>query len=123
MHRLTPQCHLLYQLIEILFQNEARCFSRACRSYNRSELDATQLAEVMVWLGFANVIDAFHVSRDGQPTQTSFVRRAALKFSSRTNRGAWPQAGAKYCRFCLVAWMTSLAVPAVAVAAPRALPN
>jgi hypothetical protein len=33
-------------------------FLDACRSCNRDELDATQLAEVTVRLGFANVIDA-----------------------------------------------------------------
>ena len=31
-----------------------------------------RLAEVTVRLGFANVIDAFHIGRDGQPTQTPF---------------------------------------------------
>jgi len=31
-----------------------------------------QLAEVTVRLGFANVIDAFHIRRGGQPTQTRF---------------------------------------------------
>jgi len=31
-----------------------------------------QLAEATVRLGFANVIDAFHVSRADQPTQTRF---------------------------------------------------
>jgi hypothetical protein len=33
---------------------------------------AAQLAEATVRLGFTNVIDAFHVSRGGQPTQTRF---------------------------------------------------
>lgn len=47
-------------------------FLDACRSRNRGELDAAQLAEVTVRLGFANVVDAFHVSRGGQPTQTRF---------------------------------------------------
>ncbi len=47
-------------------------FLDACRSRNRGELDAAQLAEVTVRLGFTNVIDAFHVSRGGQPTQTRF---------------------------------------------------
>jgi hypothetical protein len=47
-------------------------FLDACRSRNRGELDATQLAEVTVRLGFANVIDAFHISRGGEPTQTRF---------------------------------------------------
>ena len=47
-------------------------FLDACRSRNRGELDAAQLAEVTVRLGFANVIDAFHISRGGQPTQTRF---------------------------------------------------
>jgi hypothetical protein len=36
-------------------------FLDACRSRNRGELDAAQLAEVTVRLGFANVIDAFEV--------------------------------------------------------------
>ena len=47
-------------------------FLEACRSRNRGDLEAEQLAEATVWLGFANVIDAFHVSRRGQPTQTRF---------------------------------------------------
>jgi 5-methylcytosine-specific restriction endonuclease McrA len=47
-------------------------FLDACRSRNRGELDDARLAEVTVRLGFANVIDAFHISRDGQPTQTPF---------------------------------------------------
>ena len=47
-------------------------FLDACRSRNRGELDAAQLAEVTVRLGFANVIDAFHISRGGEPTQTRF---------------------------------------------------
>ena len=47
-------------------------FLDACRSRNRGELDAAQLAEVTVRLGFANVVDAFHISRGGEPTQTRF---------------------------------------------------
>jgi hypothetical protein len=47
-------------------------FLDACRSRNRSELDAEQLAEVTARLGFANVVDAFHISRGGEPTQTRF---------------------------------------------------
>jgi hypothetical protein len=47
-------------------------FLDACRSRNRGELDDSQLAEVTVRLGFANVIDAFQVSRGGQPAQTRF---------------------------------------------------
>jgi HNH endonuclease len=47
-------------------------FLDACRSRNRGELDDARLAELTVRLGFANVIDAFHVSRGGQPTQTRF---------------------------------------------------
>jgi hypothetical protein len=47
-------------------------FLDACRSRNRGDLDAEQFAEATVRLGFANVIDAFHVSRGGQPTQTRF---------------------------------------------------
>jgi hypothetical protein len=47
-------------------------FLDACRSRNRADLEAAQLAEATVRLGFANVIDAFHVSRGGQPTQTRF---------------------------------------------------
>ena len=47
-------------------------FLDACRSHNRGELDAAQLAEVTIRLGFTNVIDAFHISRGGEPTQTRF---------------------------------------------------
>jgi hypothetical protein len=47
-------------------------FPDACRSRNRGDLEAAQFAEATVRLGFANVIDAFHVSRGGQPTQTRF---------------------------------------------------
>jgi len=47
-------------------------FLDACRSHNRGELDAGKLAEATERLGFANVVDAFHVSRGGQPTQTRF---------------------------------------------------
>ena len=47
-------------------------FLDACRSRNRAELDAAKLAELTVRLGFTNVIDAFHISRAGEPTQTSF---------------------------------------------------
>ena len=47
-------------------------FLDACRSRNRGDLEAAELAEATVRLGFANVIDAFHVSRGGQPTQTRF---------------------------------------------------
>ena len=47
-------------------------FLDACRSRNRGDLDDAQLAEVTARLGFANVIDAFHISRAGQPTQTTF---------------------------------------------------
>ncbi len=47
-------------------------FLDACRSRNRGERDAEQLAEVTVRLGFANVVDAFHISRGGEPTQTRF---------------------------------------------------
>jgi hypothetical protein len=45
-------------------------FLDACRSRNRGDLDAEQFAEATVRLGFANVIDAFHISRGGHPTQT-----------------------------------------------------
>ena len=47
-------------------------FLNACRSHNRGELDEAKLAEVTARLGFNHVIDAFHISRDGQPTQTPF---------------------------------------------------
>jgi hypothetical protein len=47
-------------------------FLDACRSRNRGELDAAKLADATVRLGFVNVIDAFHISRVGQPTQTRF---------------------------------------------------
>ena len=46
-------------------------FLNACRSRNRGDLDAEQLAEATVRLGFANVIDAFHVSRGGSPRSAS----------------------------------------------------
>src|ERR1700722_9123342 len=36
-------------------------FLDACRAYNRGELDADGLRGKTVQLGFANVIDAFHV--------------------------------------------------------------
>jgi len=44
-------------------------FLDACRSRDRSDLEAAQLTEATVRLGFANVIDAFHISRGGQPTR------------------------------------------------------
>lgn len=47
-------------------------FLDACRARNRGEVDDTRLTEVTVRLGFSNVIDAFHVSRGGKPTQTRF---------------------------------------------------
>jgi len=47
-------------------------FLDACRSRNRGDLEGAQLTEATVRLGFANVIDAFHISRGGQPTQTRF---------------------------------------------------
>ena len=47
-------------------------FLDACRSRNRGDLESAQLTEATVRLGFANVIDAFHISRGGQPTQTRF---------------------------------------------------
>jgi hypothetical protein len=47
-------------------------FLDACRSRNRGDLDAEKLAETTVRLGFANVVDAFHISRGGEPTQTRF---------------------------------------------------
>jgi len=49
-------------------------FLDACRSHNRGELDAAQLADATVRLGFNNVVDAFHISRGAEPTQTrSFI--------------------------------------------------
>jgi hypothetical protein len=56
-------------------------FLDACRSHNRGELDDAKLAEATVRLGFANVVDAFHISRDGQPTHTAFFvdERAARR--------------------------------------------
>jgi 5-methylcytosine-specific restriction endonuclease McrA len=47
-------------------------FLDARRSRNCGDLDAGQLAEATVRLGFANVVDAFHISRGGQPTETRF---------------------------------------------------
>ena len=38
-------------------------FLDACRRRNRGDLNAEQLAEATVRLGFANVADAFHISR------------------------------------------------------------
>ena len=52
-------------------------FLDACRSRNRGELDAAQLAEVTVRLGFANVIDAFHISRGGRAHPDPLLRRRA----------------------------------------------
>jgi len=61
----------------------------ACRSRNRGDQDAAQLAETTVRLGFANVIDAFHVSRGGQPTQTRFFvdERASRQGITLTHHG------------------------------------
>jgi hypothetical protein len=50
-------------------------FLDACRSRNRGDLESTQLTEATVRLGFANVIDAVHISRGGQPAQTGADRR------------------------------------------------
>lgn len=47
-------------------------FLDACRSRNRGELNEAKLIETTVRLGFQNVIDAFHASRDGQPVQHRF---------------------------------------------------
>lgn len=47
-------------------------FLDACRSRSRGELDETKLIETTVRLGFQNVIDGFHVSRDGQPVEHRF---------------------------------------------------
>lgn len=47
-------------------------FLDACRAHNRGELDLGQLAEATVRFGFVNVIDAFHISRGGQPTENRF---------------------------------------------------
>jgi hypothetical protein len=52
-------------------------FLEACRSRNRGELDAAQLVEGTVQLGFNNVIDAFHISRGGEPTQAPLLHRRA----------------------------------------------
>jgi len=63
-------------------------FLDACRSRNRGDLDAAQLAEAAVRLGFADVIDAFHVSRGGQPTPTRFFvdERASRQGITLTDR-------------------------------------
>lgn len=47
-------------------------FLDACRAHNHGEFDQAQLTETTVRLGFQNVIDAFHVSRDGRPVQHRF---------------------------------------------------
>ena len=47
-------------------------FLDACRALNRGELDQAKLIDTTVRLGFQNVIDAFHVSRDGQPVAHRF---------------------------------------------------
>jgi 5-methylcytosine-specific restriction endonuclease McrA len=47
-------------------------FLDACRSRNRGDLDQAQMIDTTVQLGFTNVIDAFHISRGGQPTQNRF---------------------------------------------------
>jgi hypothetical protein len=67
-------------------------FLEACRSRNRGELDAAQLAEATVQLGFNNVIDAFHISRGGEPTQTRFFideRAARHGITLTTTSSAW----------------------------------
>ena len=47
-------------------------FLDACRAHNRGELDHPGLVEVTVRSGFVNVVDAFHISRGGQPTASRF---------------------------------------------------
>lgn len=47
-------------------------FLDACRAHNRGESTEAELAEATARLGFENVIDAFHVSRSGQPTEHRF---------------------------------------------------
>jgi hypothetical protein len=46
-------------------------FLDACRAYNRNEIDAGQLRDATVRLGFKNVIDAFHVV-DGDDVDERF---------------------------------------------------
>ena len=67
-------------------------FLDACRRRNRGDLDAEQLAEATVRLGFANVIDAFHVSRGGQPTQTRFFVDERASYRCNSAKGARPPA-------------------------------
>src|ERR1017187_9255848 len=62
-------------------------FLDACRSRNRGELEAAQLAEATVRLGFAHVIDAFPLNRGGHPPKTPFSAdgRASRRGTTRTD--------------------------------------
>jgi len=65
----------------------------ACRSRNRGDLESAQLTEATVRLGFANVIDAFHISRGGQPTHTRFFVDERLT-CAKSGISPWPATGA-----------------------------
>ncbi len=55
-------------------------FLDACRAFNRGELAEDRLREATVRLGFANVIDAFHVVNQGDvPTRFFADERAARR--------------------------------------------
>ena len=48
-------------------------FLDSCRSYNKNEISKSQLIESTVRLGFANVIDAFHVVNEGEIDKRFFL--------------------------------------------------
>lgn len=49
------------------------CFLDACRRYNNGDISKDQLVEQTVKLGFANVIDAFHVVNQGNIPKRFFI--------------------------------------------------
>ena len=67
-------------------------FLDACRSRNRGDPKSTPLTEATVRLGFANVIDASHISRGGQPTQTRFFVDERASYRCNSAKGARPPA-------------------------------
>jgi hypothetical protein len=68
-------------------------FLDACRSRNRGDLEAAQLAETTVRLGFANVIDAFHVSRGGTRPVRACCRTQRVAERNRLPSGHAGRAG------------------------------
>ena len=48
-------------------------FLDSCRSYNENEISKSQLIDSTVRLGFANVIDAFHVVNEGEIDKRFFL--------------------------------------------------